>query len=294
MLQTFEAIKNSHLNSEPVNHVISWSGGKDSTATVILFHEHEKELMNPGDKVTILFAEVMYDLKRNISGHNPDIIKFIYEKKKVFESWGYEVKILRAKKDFLSNFYHKLSRSPNPERVGKTWGFVPSGMCAIKRDCKLKPIKDWEKANIKNNSIQYVGIALDEPKRLESLYKQPNTFSLLDKYGYTEKDAYRLCEKYDMVSPQYTLPGVTRDGCWFCPNAKLCEHRMIYEKMPNIWNEYVALEKTPNLAYPKWNCFSKQTLAERDQIVKEITLKEDNPSEYKQMTIAEWLGLEKS
>ena len=238
--------------------------------------------MQPGDKVTILFAEVMYDLKRNISGHNPDIIDFIYEKKQIFESWGYNVQILRSKdKDFLTNFYHKLKRSPDQERVGKTWGFVPSGICAIKRDCKLKPINEWNKLHASENRIQYIGIALDEPSRLESLHKQPDQVSLLEKYGYTEEDAMELCKKYNMVSPQYSLPGITRDGCWFCPNAKLCEHKYIYERMPKVWNEYVALEKEPNLAYPKWNPYTTQTLAERDKLVRGIGV---------QMTIFDYLN----
>lgn len=273
------------------NHIISWSGGKDSTATVILFHEHEKELLKPGDKVTILFAEVMYDLKRNISGHNPDIIEFIYEKKKIFESWGYNVEILHSKdKDFLTNFYHKLKRSPDPERVGKTWGFVPSGICAIKRDCKLKPINEWNKLHSGDNQVQYVGIAIDEPKRLESLHKQPDRVSLLEKYRYSEDMAMELCRKYDMVSPQYFLPGITRDGCWFCPNAKLCEHKYIYEKMPDIWEEYVALEDTPNLAYPKWNCYSKETLHDRDKKIKNDNITQ----EYYQYNIFDYLTTKKT
>lgn len=264
----FNATTNPHLNSAPTNHVISWSGGKDSTATVLLFHEHEKELMKPGDTVTILFAEVMFDLKRNISGHNPQIIKFIYDKKKIFESWGYNVQILRAETDYLDNFWHKLSRSPKPERVGKTWGFVPSGMCAIKRDCKLKPINKWNEQHAKDNRIQYIGIAIDEPSRLEAVHKQPDQVSLLEKYGYTEHDAMELCKANDMVSPQYFLEGLTRDGCWFCPNAKLCEHKAIYQEMPHVWQEYVALEQTPDLAYPKWNPYSTQTLKERDELIR--------------------------
>lgn len=48
-------------------------------------HEHEKEILSPGDKVTIIFSEVMFDKANNISGHNPEIISFIYEKKKIFE-----------------------------------------------------------------------------------------------------------------------------------------------------------------------------------------------------------------
>ena len=94
----------SNKNFSSSNHVISWSGGKDSTATILLFREHERELLREGDTVTILFAEVMFDRKNNISGHNPDIIEFIYQKKKIFESWGYNVEILRADKDYLDVF----------------------------------------------------------------------------------------------------------------------------------------------------------------------------------------------
>lgn len=66
------------------------SGGKDSTASIVLAHEN-KELLD-----IIVFAEVMFDKENNISGENVRHIDFVYNKAKpVFESWGYEVKILR-------------------------------------------------------------------------------------------------------------------------------------------------------------------------------------------------------
>ncbi len=223
----------------------------------------------PGDKVTILFAEVMFDKKHNISGHNPDIINFIYEKKKIFESWGYNVEILHAEKDYLDVFYHKLCRSPKPERVGLTHGFIPSGRgkCAVKRDCKLKPIKDWYKNN-PGNIIEYIGIAVDEPERLK-----PGSVSLLEKYGLTEADAMELCRKHDMLSPQYSMNSpfgetLTRDGCWFCPQAKLCEHLAIAKKYPKAWEKYVSMEKEQNLGYPNWNVYSKESLQQRDAKIK--------------------------
>ncbi len=250
-----------------MNHVISWSGGKDSTATVILFHKHENELLIPGDTVTILFAEVMFDKEKNISGHNPDIIDFIHKQKKVFESWGYHVEIVHSAKDYMDVFHHRLTRSPNPDRVGLVHGFVPSGICAVKRDCKLKPIYDWYKTH-PGKIIQYEGIAIDEPSRLIAMHKQANAVSLLEKYHYTEDMAMKLCKLYGMLSPQYYLPGMTRDGCWFCPNAKLCEHRAIMERIPEAWDAYVALEDIPNLAYPHWNVYTQETLHDRDRTLK--------------------------
>lgn len=257
-----------------MNHVISWSGGKDSTATVILFHEHENELMNPGDKVIIVFAEVMFDIKNNISGHNPDIIEFIYKTKKSFEDWGYEVRILHAdgkRKDFLDFFYHTMGKSRKiPEHEGMRYGFPGSGMCGIKRDLKLKPINDFKKQMAKTEHIDYVGIAADEPDRLVSLYKLKNTVSLLDTYGYSEEDARDLCIRYNMLSPQYLLANgkQKRDGCWFCPNAKLCEHEVIRTRLPEAWKKYISLENEPNIAYTKWNCYSKETLHERDERIR--------------------------
>ncbi len=278
--QTPTIYNSSSSNSK--KHVFSWSGGKDSTASILLFHEHESELLNPGDEVIILFAEVMYDKKKGISGHNPDIIEFIYEKKKIFESWGYKVEILRAEKDFLDIFYHKLTRSPDPLRIGLTNGFPIASCCSIKRDCKIKPMEEWKKANLSENDINYVGIAIDEPKRLESLKKHHNTESILEKYGYTEIDAKRLCARYDMLSPQYLLNGgkQQRDGCWFCSNCKLVESKVIKERMPKVWKEYIELENIPNLAYPKWNPYSKETLHDRDEYLS---------YGFKQMTIFDYM-----
>lgn len=268
-----------------MNHIISWSGGKDSTATIILFKQHEQELINPGDNVIIIFAEVMFDAKKNISGHNPQIIQFIHEKAEIFRSWGYDVRILRAdgkRKDFLDFFYHTMGKSRKcPEHEGMTYGFPASGMCGVKRDLKLQPMDKFKKAMQNTDHIDYVGIAADEKKRLVSLYKDKNIVSLLDRYGYTEEDARRLCVEYDMLSPQYTLDGgrQSRDGCWFCPNAKLCEHKAIRDANPEAWKKYVSLENTPNLAYAKWNMWSDETLHQRDTLLKDG---------YRQMTVFDY------
>ena len=243
---------------------------------ILLFHEHEAELKCNGDEVVILFSEVMFDKKNNISGENPDHIRFIYDKKRIFESWGYKVEILHSDKDYLDIFYHKLARSPrDTSRIGKTHGFPPAGICAIKRDCKLKPIKEWFRDCNSERIVQYIGIAADEDKRLVSMRKnKTETISLLEKYGLSEEDALELCLKYNMLSPLYnlsyrTVRGKTkyqsRSGCWFCANAKLCEARAIRQQYPDAWSKFVSLEDTPDLAYPKWNCYSSQTLHDVDK-----------------------------
>ena len=79
-----------------------------------------------------------------------------------------------------------------------------SGHCDVQRDCKLKPIKEYWKQQQKD-VVQYIGIAKDEPKRLERIANTENKISLLEKYEYTERMAYDLCKKYDLLSPIYNF-----------------------------------------------------------------------------------------
>lgn len=227
-----------------------------------MFHEHEKELIREGDEVIILFAEVMFDKKNNVSGHNPDVMAFVHKAKGRFEAWGYKVEIVRSDMDYLDLFYHRLTRSPDPTRVGKIHGFFPAGICDIKRDLKLKPMEDYIES-LNGEVLQYVGIAVDEKERLKSLSKFEGRISLLMRYGLTEADAYSICKKYGLLSPNYG-GGQKRDGCWFCANAKLCEHRVIRNRYPEAWKKYVSLEDIPDLAYKKWNPYSCETLHDRE------------------------------
>ena len=201
-----------------MHYSVSWSGGKDSTASIILAHLHNE----PVD--SIVFVEVMFDKENGISGENPQHIDFIKNKAiPVFESWGYRVDIVHSDRDFLSVFNRVIEKPrKHIEHKGMKYGFPPNGLCSVKRDCKLRAIKKYYESV--GECIQYVGIAVDEPRRLASLHKT-NNISLLEKYGLTEADAMRLCEQYGLLSPTYKFS--KRGGCWFCPNAKLAEHRDI-------------------------------------------------------------------
>ena len=80
-----------------MKYIASWSGGKDSTASIILAHENNEPLD------LIIFSEVMFD--KNISGELPEHIEFIKNKCiPLFESWGYKTKILHSdsRKTFAS------------------------------------------------------------------------------------------------------------------------------------------------------------------------------------------------
>lgn len=135
--------------------VVLWSGGKDSTATIILAHEL-------GIKIDlIVMSLVWFDKKKKISAENTAHLKWVTEyAKPLFESWGYKVELVSSDKDYLYYFFFKRQKSEkHPETVGKYYGFPLGGFCRIQR-LKEEPIKQFLKQTRKQfNVIEYVGYA---------------------------------------------------------------------------------------------------------------------------------------
>lgn len=236
--------------------ICCWSGGKDSTASIILAHLHNI----PIDY--IVFVEVMFDKKKKISGENPEHMKFIKRAIRLFNSWGYKCIVLRAEDDYLSLF-HKVIKKPRKhmEHAGMKRGF-PLPACYIRRDCKMKPIEKFIR-KFNEPVMQIVGICADEKSRLESMHKDPMKVSLLENFGYTEKMAMELCEKHNLLSPTYKYSN--RGGCWMCPFAKIEEHLAIRNLEPDAWNMFLSLEEEENVAASKWSIYNG-TLREREEM----------------------------
>lgn len=153
-----------------------------------------------------------------VSGELPEHKRFIYETAiPYFEKRGIPTRVLRGQKTYLDCFYHIVSRG-NAE--GKLASFPLTGRCSIQRDCKLPPIRTYQKT-LPQDTVYYLGIAADEPIRLARL--KENQTSLLAKYNLTEKDAWAMCQAEGLLSPLYAFTG--RGGCWFCPNASIVSRR---------------------------------------------------------------------
>lgn len=217
-----------------MKYFASCSFGKDSIATVLLAIQHKEPLDG------ILFTEVMFDASRNISGEIPEHITWIKNTAiPKLESMGVKTQILHSDRDYMYFFKNAVGGG---KHAGKLYGFPLAGKCVINRDCKVKPIKQYLR-NMGKNATEYIGIAADEPKRLQRL--NDRKISLLSKYGYTEEMAKELCRKHNLLSPIYDTD--TRGGCWFCPNAKISSLSRLRKLHPDYWQELEALSHTPNL-----------------------------------------------
>lgn len=193
----------------------------------------------------------MYDKQREISGENPDHIRFLYERAfPLFNEWGFPVRVLRSEEwDYLSLFHKKIEKSNYPDRVGQYRGFPMSlqNRCWCKRDLKTRLLENFY-AEAKD-AVTIVGICADEPRRLDSLSRCPNKRSILAEQGYTQADTRRLCEAYDLVSPIYQYSN--RGGCWFCPWVRREEWEVVPEYLRK---ELIALEEqTENISGAVWN-----------------------------------------
>lgn len=219
---------------------ISWSGGKDSTASIILAYEK-------GIKVDgVVMSEVMFSHKDNISGEYPEHIEWVYNIAiPIIENqFGFKVIILKDKSDYLTEFYRKIgNRTKHPERVGKYSGFFLNGACVGNNRLKMRPLRNFFKNC--GECEQIVGIAINEPKRLERLKNTPNKRSLLAEYNITEEMTYDICRKYNLLSPTYC--SLCRGGCWFCPNQSIKTWARLKRKHPELWNKLKELSQEKNL-----------------------------------------------
>ena len=235
-----------------MRYIASCSFGKDSIAAILLAIRHQEPL----DEA--VYCEVMFD--KDISGEIPEHWAFIYGTAiPALESMGVKVRVLRAEQTYVSLFTGRITRGP---KKGLLRAFPICGRCAVQRDCKLRPIIQYQKS-LPADTVQYIGIAKDEQERLLRL--GGNKVSLLDQYGYTEQDAKQHCREAGLLSPIYEF--TDRGGCWFCPNAKLRELRHLYDYHPELWRRMLELQALPGKVSEKFN--RTMTFADIDAIFKQ-------------------------
>lgn len=214
---------------------LSWSGGKDSSASIAFCYENGVHLDG------VFFSEVMFDNARNISGENPDHIAFVRACIPTIERMGYKVYVLRDKRDYLYLFNKRIVRSKNPTFNGKKNGWLLGGMCMANSYLKIAPIKAFLRKE--GDCQQVVGIAADEPKRLARL--KPNQKSVLAECGIKEADTFEICKRYGLLSPLYETR--SRGGCWFCPNCSIKDFAAFKRKYPELWGELETISHDKEL-----------------------------------------------
>lgn len=150
---------------------------------------------------------------------------------------------LTAKKNFTEQFYTVKAKG---NHIGDRYGYPYTIGAWCNDRLKLQPIKQFIKDVIKESGAvtEYIGIAKDEPKRLER-YKQLETkthkYITLADLDIDELQAMNICRQHDLLSPKYT--NSFRGGCWFCPKQSMSDLYELWKKYPEYFNMLVKMEK---------------------------------------------------
>lgn len=206
-----------------MEHVLSLSYGKDSLACLGAI----EQLGWPLDR--IVHAEVW--ATDTIPAELPPMVDFKAKADEIIHKrWGIRVEHFRADVSYQDVFYrHRTYSRFKGLPVKEIYGFpIMKGAWCNDR-LKMAAIK---KAKTKN-SISYVGIASDEPLRIERHQNKPDVKMPLVEAGWTEAMCREWCERNDLLSPIYTT--ATRGGCWFCHNQGVQQLRQLRRDYPELW-----------------------------------------------------------
>lgn len=207
-----------------MKYVLSLSFGKDSMAMLIEVIKRKLPLDY------VVFCDIRFN--KDISGEHPIMAKWIPKAEEMLKSkFAVNVIHLTSPITFVDGFYRIKKQGNN---VGQNYGFPY--MCSpwCNGELKMKPIKKFEKEILKSgeNITWYVGIAKDEPKRLER-YKELKTdrieYITLADLDINEIQAMDICRENNLLSPKYE--NSFRGGCWFCNRQSLID-------LYNLWKDY--------------------------------------------------------
>lgn len=158
--------------------------------------------------------------------------------KYLLDNYGITVKTVTSTTTFEHWFYGAVTRG---KRKGQQRGMPLSLFpCYWSREAKYKPLDKVCKGN-----IRYIGIAVDEPKRLHpEKYDEGYRYPLAD-WGWTEQYCREFLEQRGLLNPLYQF--FNRLGCWFCPKQSRKALLQIREHWPGIWQDLLAMEvDSPN------------------------------------------------
>ena len=204
-----------------MKQVVSFSGGKDSTAMLLMMIEKNM----PIDE--IIFCDTGKEFPQ-MYNHIKKVEKFINRK----------ITILKNEKsfDYILGEYTRVNRK-GKTIVGKGWMDFRMRWCTgdLKRDVVKRHFRGVK-------YIDYQGIAYDEPNRISKNKDKRIIKYPLFEWQITEKQALEYC-----YSKGFDWDGLyekfARVSCYLCPLQRLGELKTIYFEFPELWEDMRRLDK---------------------------------------------------
>lgn len=214
--------------NKPYIHVVSLSGGKDSTAMLLMMLEKNM----PVD--IILYCDTVLEF--------PDMYRHLeqieqYTEKKITRlkapySFEYYFLDAKVKRKNVQQFIEKYGTLHN----GNSWPGPRQRWCTSR--LKDAPREKFLSSLRKNYTvIEYVGIAADEEYRLKrKVNNKVNVRHPLVEWGVTEADCLQYCFNHGF-NWNGLYKHFKRVSCWCCPLQPLSELRKLYYNYPELWKQ---------------------------------------------------------
>lgn len=218
------------MTSQPERHIVSLSGGKDSTALAIYLRDRIPNL-------EYVFCDTGEEL--------PETYEYL---DKLEGFLGQKIQRLNPKKHF--KYYLEIYRGVLPDPRTR-W-------CT--RKLKIEPFEEFIGDDL---VYSYVGIRADEPQRKGYISTKPN---IITRYpfiedGITKNDVMRILEESGIGLPDY-YEWRSRSGCYFCFFQQRIEWIGLYRKHPEKFQQALAMEKQDPETGEKYTWISGESLKE--------------------------------
>lgn len=220
---------------KPLKHVVSLSGGKDSTAMLLRMLEEDM----PVD--IILFCDTGMEFE-GLYRHIDKLEQYI----------GRPITRLKSSQSFEYLMLEHTPKRKNPElegRIGFSWSGPRNRWCTAMLKTRIidRYLRELSK---EYTLVQYIGIAADEPERIREFH-----YPLVE-WGMTEADCLAYCKErgfdwdglYDIFH---------RVSCWCCPLQSLEELRKLRKHFPELWEHLRWMDKQT------WRTFLKHYSVEQ-------------------------------
>ena len=209
-----------------MKHIVQLSGGKDSTAMLLMMLERGM----PVDE--ILFCDTGIEFPAMYEHLN-----------RVEQYTGRKITRLKAKHDFYWWFWcNQKVKGKTAGQFGMSWPGFKSRWCT-------KRLKTQVSSNYLQSAgeyIQYIGIAADEPKRHRNI--PDNVRHPLYDWGITEQQALQYC--YDHGFDWDGLyEHFDRVSCWLCPLQGIKELRTLRKLFPELWSKLRVMDALTYFKY---------------------------------------------
>ncbi|MCZ7554720.1 MAG: phosphoadenosine phosphosulfate reductase family protein [Anaerolineales bacterium] len=218
-------------NDKPARHIVSLSGGKDSTALAIYLRDRIPELEYVFCDTEKELDETYEYLSRLEAYLNKPIVYLKHEGK------GFD-ELLQMRRGFL----------PSPK---------------VRWCTEYLKIKPFEKYVSDDRCYNYIGIRADEPHRKGYISTKPN---IVPRYPFVEEgivkgDVRRILEESGLGLPDY-YEWRSRSGCYFCFFQQRIEWIGLLEHHPERYMEAMSYEREDSETGERYTWVSRESLQE--------------------------------